>query len=158
MASLARPIRSILSRKGWYTVSTELRSSSSPAARRLRLTQHYLDIWTVSPGAGCGVRSGLGPEAGLSSASAYLWSVTVEGTRAATSSPSGRMVLRAEEAASSGPPWPNILKQESYSRVDHDQVWRNGRQKQSYRQKGCECVQEVIEAVLPSEMVIKAMN
>ena len=106
----------------------------------------------------CGVRSGLGPEAGLSSASAYLWSVTVEGTRAATSSPSGRMVLRAEEAASSGPPWPNILKQESYSRVDHDQVWRNGRQKQSYRQKGCECVQEVIEAVLPSEMVIKAMN
>ena len=82
----------------------------------------------------------------------------MEGTRAATSSPSGRMVLRAEEAASSGPPWPNILKQESYSRVDHDQVWRNGRQKQSYRQKGCECVQEVIEAVLPSEMVIKAMN
>ena len=82
----------------------------------------------------------------------------MEGTRAATSSPSGRMVLRAEEAASSGPPWPNILKQESYSRVDHDQVWRNGRQKQSYRQKGRECVQEVIEAVLPSEMVIKAMN
>ena len=123
--------------------------------------EHYTAlIWTVSPGAGCGVRSGLGPEAGLSSASAsaYLWSVTVEGTRAATSSPSGRMVLRAEEAASSGPPWPNILKQESYSRVDHDQVWRNGRQKQSYRQKGCECVQEVIEAVLPSEMVIKAMN
>ena len=82
----------------------------------------------------------------------------MEGTRAATSSPSGRMVLRAEEAASSGPPWPNILKQESYSRVDHDQVWRNGRQKQSYRQKGRQCVQEVIEAVLPSEMVIKAMN
>ena len=125
----------------------------------MKTMEHYTAlIWTVSPGAGCGVRSGLGPEAGLSSASAYLWSVTVEGTRAATSSPSGRMVLRAEEAASSGPPWPNILKQESYSRVDHDQVWRNGRQKQSYRQKGRECVQEVIEAVLPSEMVIKAMN
>ena len=42
--------------------------------------------------------------------STYRWRVTVEGTRAAISSPRGRMVLRAAEAASSGPPCPNTLK------------------------------------------------
>ena len=42
----------------------------------------------------------------------YLWSVTVEGTRAATRSPRGKMVRKAEEAASKGPPLPNRLEKE----------------------------------------------
>ena len=40
----------------------------------------------------------------------YLWRVTVDGTKAANKRPRGRMVLRAEEAASKGPPLPRKLK------------------------------------------------
>ena len=47
---------------------------------------------------------------GVGRRSTYRWRVTVEGTRAAISNPSGRMVRRAAEAVSNGPPCPNRLE------------------------------------------------
>ena len=77
----------------------------------------------------------------------------MEGTKAAMSSPRGRIVLRAADAASKGPPaWPNKLKTVGhYLRVYHDQIWWDGCQEEADGQKSCECVQKVIKAVLPSE-------
>ena len=40
---------------------------------------------------------------------------------------------------------------QDYLRVYHDQIWRDGGQEEADGQKSCECVQKVIETVLPSE-------
>ena len=45
----------------------------------------------------------------------------------------------------------NLKQTGHYLRVYHDQIWWDGCQEEADGQKGCECVQKVIKAVLPSE-------
>ena len=66
------------------------------------------------------------------------------------SSPSGRRVLRAWPRAVSGSPSSELGRRGEHSRcrVDHDQIWRDGRQEEADGQEGGQGVEEVVKAVL----------
>ena len=78
---------------------------------------------------------------------------TVEGTREAMRRPRGRRVLRAFPMVAKGPLKPILGRRRGWdlrSGVDDDQIWRDCREEEADREESCQCVQEIVEAVLPT--------